>query len=131
MSNLERALIAKILAEHGARDDARLFRNATANVFAGRFKAKLDDGSLLLHPGWSRMKAGLTEGSSDLIGIKRVWIPEPQHVGLFTAIEVKAGSTRDAAHQERFVEMVIGLGGLAGFARSVDEATAIIEGQAP
>lgn len=121
MSHLEKALIAQILAKHGARDDARLFRNATASVFAGRFKAKLDDGSLLLHPGWSRMKAGLVEGSSDIIGIGPG--------GLFTAIEVKAGSTRDEAHQERFIKMVLRLGGLAGFARSVEEATAILEGR--
>lgn len=121
MSRLEKALVAKILAKHGARPDCRLFRNATATVFAGRYKGVADDGSLLLHPGWSRMKAGLVEGSSDIIGIGPG--------GLFTAIEVKAGATRDEAHQERFIQMVLRLGGLAGFAHSVEEATAILEGR--
>jgi hypothetical protein len=120
MSRLETALTNKILLEHGARPDCRLFRNATSTVWAGRYKGTADDGSLLLHPGWSRMKAGLTEGSSDIIGIGPG--------GLFTAIEVKAGTTRDEAHQERFIKMVLRLGGLAGFARSVDEATAILDG---
>jgi hypothetical protein len=121
VSRLETALTHKILLAHGSRDDCRLFRNATAMVWVGHKIGTVDNGSVLLAPGARPIRAGLTEGSSDIIGIGPG--------GLFAAIEVKAGSTRDQAHQERFIQMVLRLGGLAGFARSVEEATAIIEGR--
>jgi len=62
---------------------------------------------------------GLCKGSSDLIGIRRD--------GRFVAIEVKAERGRLRPEQERFLGLVDAYGGLAGVARSVDEARRIIE----
>ena len=59
-------------------------------------------------------------GVSDLIG----WTEG----GRFVAIEVKAPRGRLTDEQAAFIELVRRSGGLAGVARSVDDARAIIEG---
>lgn len=73
--------------------------------------------------------------SSDLIGIRPVTITAAmvgQTIGVFTAIECKASDWKyrpnDAhtAAQLRFIDLVRRAGGWAGFARSVDEANAIL-----
>lgn len=73
--------------------------------------------------------------SSDLIGIKPTLIM-PHHVGhilgIFTAVETKRSDwtlkpdDERAAAQQRFIDIVLKNGGLAGFARSVDEFRAIV-----
>ena len=60
-------------------------------------------------------------GVSDLIG----WTEG----GRFAAIEVKGPRGRVTDEQAAFLELVRRSGGLAGVARSVEEATAIIEGR--
>lgn len=73
---------------------------------------------------------GLCKGSSDLIGLRQVTIG-PEHVGqtlaVFCAIEVKSAKGRPTPEQQAFIETVRRLGGLAGIARSVDEARAVLE----
>ena len=59
-------------------------------------------------------------GVSDLIG----WTQG----GRFVAIEVKGGRRQPTDEQAAFLELVRRSGGLAGVARSVDDARAIIEG---
>ena len=59
-------------------------------------------------------------GVSDLIG----WTAG----GRFVAIEVKGGRRQPTDEQAAFLELVRRSGGLAGVARSVDDARAIIEG---
>ena len=68
-------------------------------------------------------------GGSDLIG----WTPvvvTPDMVGqtlaVFTAVEVKTPSGRPTAHQLNFISQVLSAGGMAGIARSPDEAVAIL-----
>ena len=73
--------------------------------------------------------------SSDLIGIRPMlvtseWIGHT--VGVFAAIECKEsgwklrpGDARGQA-QQRFIDLVRAAGGFAGFARSVEEARAIL-----
>lgn len=73
--------------------------------------------------------------SSDLIGIRSIVVTPDmvgQVVGLFAAIECKAsdwtmrpGDERAQA-QQRFMDLVVRAGGMAGFARSVDEAKAVL-----
>lgn len=73
--------------------------------------------------------------SSDLIGIVPVTV-QPHHVGMvwgvFTAIEMKAPDWRltpgddRARAQGNFINQVRGLGGIAGFCRSVEEFERII-----
>lgn len=73
---------------------------------------------------------GLCRGSSDLIGLRRLTIG-PEHLGqnlaVFAAIEVKSERGRLAAEQQQFLEVVRELGGLAGVARSLPEAGALLQ----
>ena len=72
---------------------------------------------------------GLCRGSSDLIGLRQLIIgPEHlgQHLAVFAAIEIKAKRGRVTAEQEQFLAAVQQLGGLAGVARSLAEAQAIL-----
>jgi hypothetical protein len=75
------------------------------------------------------VRYGLCPGSSDLIGFRTVTIT-PDMVGrkvaVFAAIEVKDGG-RATAEQQAFIAMVRERGGIAGVARSVDEARAILQ----
>ena len=68
-------------------------------------------------------------GGSDLIGYRRVTVtPEMvgQDVAVFAAVEVKTARGRVKAEQQRFVDHIRSAGGIAGIARSVDEAMNIL-----
>ena len=73
---------------------------------------------------------GLCRGSSDLIGLRRLTIG-PEHLGqslaVFVAIEVKSERGRLTAEQQQFLEVVREFGGLAGVARSLPEASALLQ----
>lgn len=93
--------------------EAKIFRNNT-----GRLK----QGNRIVH-------FGLCRGSSDLIGWTPVEItPEMvgQTVAVFTAVEVKTPKGRATKEQKNFIEQVRSAGGLAGVARSAEEAKQII-----
>ena len=62
-------------------------------------------------------------GVSDLLG----WTEG----GRFVAIEVKASRGRVTDEQKAFIDLVRRSGGLAGVARSIADARAIIEGREP
>ena len=76
------------------------------------------------------VKFGLCKGSSDLIGLRSITIG-PEHVGqtmaVFVAVEVKSPTGRPTPDQQAFIDTVQSLGGLAGIARSVDDAAAILQ----
>lgn len=68
-------------------------------------------------------------GGSDLIGYRRVTVtPEMvgQDVAVFTAVEVKTARGRVRPEQQRFIDHIRNAGGIAGIARSVDEARGIL-----
>ena len=96
------------------RGPARLWRNNT--------------GTLLDRQG-RPVQFGLCKGSSDLIGLRTITIG-PEHVGqtmaVFAAVEVKSAKGRATPEQQAFIDTVQGMGGLAGIARSVDDAAAIL-----
>ena len=73
---------------------------------------------------------GLCKGSSDLIGLRQVVIG-PEHLGqtlaVFSAIEVKAPRGRATTEQLAFIAAVQSLGGLAGVAKSVEDANFILK----
>lgn len=74
------------------------------------------------------VRYGLCPGSSDLIGLRQVTITPDmvgQTIAQFVAIEVKDRG-RVTPEQERFITMVLQAGGLAGIARSVDDARTIL-----
>ena len=74
---------------------------------------------------------GLCTGSSDLIGFRTVEVtPEMvgQQLAVFAAVEVKAERGRPTPEQTAFIEHVRAAGGIAGIARSVEDAQAILGG---
>lgn len=68
-------------------------------------------------------------GGSDLIGMHSMTI-QPHHVGkrvaVFMAIEVKSPTGKPSPEQVAFIEFVNEHGGIAGVARSAEEALTII-----
>ena len=97
---------------------ATIFRNNVGAV-------KASDGRFI--------RFGLCPGSSDLIGFMPVTIT-PDMVGrkvaLFLAVEAKApGGHTDIerkAAQDRFIDAVLAAGGLAGYARTAEQALGVI-----
>lgn len=76
---------------------------------------------------------GLCAGSSDLIGYRTVTITPDmvgQQVAVFAAVEVKAPKGRPTPEQTAFLEHITAAGGIAGIARSVEEAAGLLEGGA-
>jgi hypothetical protein len=72
---------------------------------------------------------GLAKGSADLIGWTTRTITQEmvgQQVAVFTSIEVKAASGRLRPEQRQWLDAVQAAGGVAGVARSVDDAKALL-----
>jgi hypothetical protein len=72
---------------------------------------------------------GLCKGSADLIGWKQVTVtPEMvgQQVAVFTSIEVKTPTGRLRPEQQAWLDTVQAAGGIAGVARSVEDALRIV-----
>ena len=72
---------------------------------------------------------GLAHGSADLIGYRTVTItPEMvgQQVAVFTSIEVKTPTGRIRPEQQAWLDTVQAAGGIAGVARSVEDALRIM-----
>jgi hypothetical protein len=68
---------------------------------------------------------GLCKGSADLIGWRTVTVT-PEMVGatiaVFTSIEVKTATGRIRPEQQQWLDAVQAAGGIAGVARSVEDA---------
>lgn len=72
---------------------------------------------------------GLCPGSADLVGFRTVTVTPDmvgQRIAVFAAVEVKAERGRLTAQQSAWLEHISAAGGLAGVARSVDDARAIL-----
>lgn len=97
-----------------SRGPVRLWRNNTG---------------VLLDRNGRPVQFGLCKGSSDLIGLRSITIG-PEHIGqtiaAFVALEVKGPRGRLTAEQEAFLAMVKEMGGLAGVARSVEDAEGLL-----
>lgn len=104
----------------------RLLRNNVGYAWQGG-NFEIRDGKLV--SGAARYIAfGLAPGSSDLIGPHSMLVTPAmvgQRIAIFAAVEVKKKARR-TPEQVRFVETMQNLGGLAGFARSVEEAREIV-----
>jgi hypothetical protein len=75
---------------------------------------------------------GLAVGSADLIGwTTRTITPDMvgQQVAVFTSIEVKSASGRLRPEQRQWLEAVQAAGGIAGVARSVEDAARLTTAQ--
>ena len=111
--------------------NVRLWRNNVGTGWAGQ-ATKVTPGNLrtvsqALRPGdvvirqGRPLHAGLCVGSSDLIGYRVV-----DRVAQFVALEVKSATGRPTAQQVQFLDHINAVGGLAGIARSVDDAASIL-----
>ena len=72
---------------------------------------------------------GLCKGSADLIGWTTRTITADMvghQVAVFTSIEVKTPGGRLRPEQRQWLEVVAGAGGIAGVARSVQDAEALL-----
>lgn len=107
-------MMNRIMLALGRRPDVRVFRNNCG---------------VAVFPDGSRVAYGLAPGSSDIIGWKRTRIT-PEMVGkdvaVFIAIEVKTGTGRPSKEQVNFIEAVKAYGGVAGVARTEEEAIQLI-----
>ena len=101
-----------------SRGPTRLLRINAGVAWQGRVLQHNRDLLVLENPRAIRLAA---PGVSDLLG----WT---QH-GRFVAIEVKAGRRQPTDEQAAFIDLVRRSGGLAGVARSVEEARAILAGK--
>ncbi len=119
MANAETQLQQQIRLALGTRPDARLFRNQVGSLPDPR------TGRLVTF--------GLAKGSADLIGWRSVVVtPEMvgQRLAVFCSIEIKTPTGKLRADQQAWLTAVQGAGGVAGVARSVEQAVALIEGAA-
>ena len=116
MANAETTLQQQIRLAVGSRSDLRLFRNQVGSLPDPR------TGRLVTF--------GLARGSADLIGWRTVVVtPEMvgQRLAVFTSIEVKTPTGRLRPEQQAWLGVVRGTGGVAGVARSVEDALQILE----
>ncbi len=106
------------------------FRNNTAQGWVGTPVART--ATTITLKDYRPLHAGLTKGSSDLIGWTEVVIT-PDMVGrkvaIFTAVEVKSARGRATEEQLNFIRRVQDAAGIAGIARSSEDAVDIIRNQ--
>ena len=115
MANAETDLQQRIRLALGTRSDLRLFRNQVGQ---------------LPDPRTGRpVQFGLARGSADLIGWRTITIT-PDMVGrqlaVFTSIEVKTPTGRIRPMQHAWLSTVQGAGGIAGIARSIQDANDLL-----
>lgn len=102
-----------------SRPGVRLFRNNVGMVIAVDRNGKK-----------RKVTYGLCPGSGDLIGWKEIIITQDmvgQKFARFLSVEVKGKTTPIQDNQTTWKKAVNKAGGIAGIARTADEANAIIE----
>ena len=113
--NAETDLQQRIRIAVGTRPDTRLFRNQCG---------------ALPDPRTGRLVTfGLARGSADLVGWRTVVITPDmigRRIAVFTSIEVKTPTGRVRPEQQAWLGVVRGAGGIAGVARSIEDANRII-----
>lgn len=106
------------------------FRNNTGTAYQGtRLQSPLPNSVLLGDP--RPLHAGLCKGSSDLVGWQTVEVTPDmvgKRVAVFVAIEVKTPKAKPTEEQLNFLRRVQEAGGLAGIARSPEDAITILQG---
>lgn len=123
----ETELVRRILMA-ATQEGARLFRQNVGMGWAGTVIERTP--ARLVLENYRPLHAGLVKGSSDMVGLHPVLVTE-QMVGsrlaVFTGIEAKTKRGRATKEQENFIRFVRQFGGIAGIARSPDEAVQIIK----
>jgi hypothetical protein len=115
VANAETTLQQQIRLAVGTRPDTRLFRNQVGSLPDPR------TGRLVTF--------GLARGSADLIGWRSI-VVTPEMVGrrlaVFCSIEIKTPNGRVKPEQQAWLGVVQGAGGIAGIARSVQDANDLL-----
>ena len=93
-----------------------IFRNETSGAWVGKVLHR--DANQVTLTDARMIRFGLAVGSSDLIGVAPC--------GRFLAIEVKTPKGRASKQQQTFIEAVRKAGGIAGIARSPEEALELL-----
>ena len=116
MANIETKIQQEIRLGLGTRQDVRLFRNQVGQ---------------LPDPRTGRpVQFGLAKGSADLVGWKTIEVTPDmvgQKLAVFTSLEIKTPKGRATPYQQAWLQCVEKAGGIAGIARSVEDAQQIIE----
>lgn len=111
----EQVIQQQIRLDIGINPEVRLFRNNCGTATDPR------TGNFIRY--------GLSPGSSDLIGIRKVTITPDmvgQTIGVFTSLEVKTDTGKPSTDQKKWLSMVTAFGGIAGVARSPQDARRIL-----
>jgi hypothetical protein len=117
----EHSLQNKIRLALSATGRCTFFRVNAGRAWIGSRVDQLPDGSKLITDP-RPFNSGVPAGFSDLVGFTII-----EGKAIFTAIEVKAPKGRVTKEQQDFIDFVKKQGGLAGVARSVEEALDIIK----
>ena len=115
MANAETILQQQIRLALGINPDVRAFRNQVGSLPDPR------TGRLVTF--------GLARGSADLIGWRTVTITQAMvgtRLAVFLSIEVKTATGRLRPEQQQWIHAVTQAGGIAGIARSVTDAQALL-----
>ena len=115
VANAETDLQQRIRLALGTHPELRIFRNQVGSLPDPR------SGRLV--------QFGLARGSADLIGWRTLVItPEMvgQRIAVFTSLEIKTPTGRLAPAQRHWLHAVHQAGGIAGVARSVQDALQIV-----
>lgn len=106
-------MIMVALSENGHT----VFRNETGRFWTGQIIHK--DGKQVTLTNAVMIPVGLAVGSCDIVGIQR-------DTGRFFGVEVKTKTGRISPEQKKFIEIVNQRGGIAGVARSVEDAIELL-----
>ena len=110
--NQETKLMRLIMVALSA-NECICWRNETSGAYMGQVIHK--DARIVTLSNASFMTFGLCVGSADIIGVYKP-------TGQFLAVEVKTEKGRATKEQINFIEQVRAANGIAGIARSVQEA---------
>lgn len=123
----ESDIMRRIQVAATADPNVRLFRNNVGVGWQGRAHDNGNGSVVVMEP--RRVKFGLCEGSSDLIGWRSMVItPEMvgKRVAVFVAVEVKRPRTKATNAQANFIDVVKAAGGIADVARDTLDAKKLL-----
>jgi hypothetical protein len=122
----ETNLLKKIQMHLSKFNNVRVFRNNVGQGWVG--KSTHNNGTVVIQNA-RPLHAGLVVGASDLIGFTSIKITESmvgKKIAVFTAIEGKTPIGKPSPDQLNFIRVVKEAGGIAGVARTPEEAEEMI-----
>lgn len=125
----EAATKSAVLLALGARPGLRLFNNPVGQGWQGELLRHAGGTVMLGHA--RAVRYGLCPGSSDLVGWRSHTVTAAdvgRALAVFTALEIKApgGQHPVTPEQRAFLDAVTAAGGIAGVARSPEDAAGIV-----